>query len=617
MKFIINKVLLWSSKTGYLRQVNFKSNKVNLITGTNDRGKTAILEIISYCLLSEKVDIPQEVINENVAWYGINITVNRSTYTIARAKLGLAGETSNQVYLSKSGEIPNKPITNTNIREVLSILDDEFNIKFAKFDFDGEKADLIKNVSYRSLLILNVLTDNIITHKEDYLDFGVFRQNKNEKEKKTKENFDVAFNLAIGAEDPSNVILRKRIEKLEKDKKTNETKRNEFERILYSISKDAKNFGIVDDTIVGFEDNYKAVKELMQKFNNDKLSTDLVQFEDLKTQELILSRQIKNIKRYKIDFDKYNELNEKEVDSIQAIDYLYSNFSEVIETPIILEFIENLETEYKSIKKQILDSPFETPDISKEINELQEQLTEIQKELEQFPLFNWNFENEVGKYIHIGRLKERFMKNEEYKAKEIFDLKIAAFDKEISELEPFIKNKHIDKSFTKNKIENLIQKQIDNSNSLEEYKKYKAAFDLVDKIIKLRKSQFKYYSGVGSSSNYLFLHLSFFLGLHEFFIEPREAETAFVAPFLIIDQFSRPFAKEATQEERVSKFQKAMKLLTGFIEYLNIRLDEEFQFIILDNAKPDMIEKWNLPHIYFVEDFRNDNALITREMINN
>ncbi|MCW3808016.1 DUF3732 domain-containing protein [Plebeiibacterium marinum] len=615
MKFTINKVLLWSSKTDYLRQIEFEPNKVNLLTGTNDRGKTAILEIISYCLLSEKVDIPQEVINENVSWYGINITINRNTYTIARAKLGTAGETSFEIYLSKIGEIPNKPTNNSKKREVLSILDDEFNLKFAKFDFEGEKADLIKNVSYRSLLILNVLTDNVITHRDDYLDFGAFKQDKNEKEKRTKENFDVAFNLAIGAEDPSNVILRKRIEKLEKLKNTNETKRNEFEKILYSISKDAKNFGIIDDTIVGFDDNYKAVKNLMQKFNNDKLSTDLVQFEDLKTQELILTRQIKSLKRYKRDFDKYNELNEKDVDSIQAIDYVYNNFSEVIETPIVLEFIENLETEYKNIKKQILDSPFEAPDVSQEINELQEQLSDIQKELEQFPLFNWNFENEVGKYIHIGRLKERFMKNEEYKAKEKFDLNIAAFEKEIAELEPYIQSKHIDKTLTKSKIETLIQKQIDNSNALEEYKNYKASFDLADKIIRLRKSQFKYFPGVGSSSNYLFLHLSFFLGLHEFFLEPREAETAFVAPFLIIDQFSRPFAKEATQEQRITKFQKAMKLLTGFIEYLNLRHEDEFQFIILDNARQDMIEKWNLPHIHFVEDFRNDNALITKEMM--
>ena len=49
MRFYINKLLLWL-KDGSLRTLKFENDKVNVITGNSKTGKTAILEIIDYCL---------------------------------------------------------------------------------------------------------------------------------------------------------------------------------------------------------------------------------------------------------------------------------------------------------------------------------------------------------------------------------------------------------------------------------------------------------------------------------------------------------------------------------------------------------------------------------------
>ncbi len=619
MKFCLHKIILWSLKTHVIRTIDFMPNKINIITGKEDTGKSAILKIIAYCFLSQKVnDIPQEIINENVAWYGLSFTINGNNYTIARERPADNGFPSSVLYFSQIGEIPQKPYHNSKRSEINYFLNKEFNVKFINFDFEGEKSELIKNISFQTLLFFNILSSNILTHETDFFDFGFLKQSTTDKNKKSKEYFDIAFDLVIGAEDPSLVVLRKRIEKLEKEKKRFESKRQEFEKVLYTISKDAKNFGIIDENVTGFENNYEAVSSLMRKFNNDKLSTDLSQFEQLKTEELILTRQIRNLKRYQKEFEKYNELQSKEIDSLKPIDFLYENFHEIIDTPIVHEFIENLELEFKSIKKQLQENPPEVPNVENRIAELNNQLAQIQLELEQFPIFNWNFETEVGKYIHIGRLKERFYENEKYKAKEKFDIELNRINQEIEDLSTFVKYQHIDKEQTKLDIENSIQKYIDNSNVLEEYKEYKVRFDLQEKSINLSKKYQFYKGGIGSSSNYLFLHLAFFLGLHEYFIEPREIETPSILPLLIIDQFSNPFEKDVsiTKEQQDTKFKKAMNLLNGFIKYLNSSLKDEFQIIILDNSRPQMIRDWNMENIHFVEDFRNGNALITNEMIN-
>jgi predicted ATP-binding protein involved in virulence len=51
MKFYFHKLVLWLSNNEK-RELLFEPNKVNVITGGSNTGKSAILQIIDYCLSS-------------------------------------------------------------------------------------------------------------------------------------------------------------------------------------------------------------------------------------------------------------------------------------------------------------------------------------------------------------------------------------------------------------------------------------------------------------------------------------------------------------------------------------------------------------------------------------
>ena len=110
MTFYIDKILLWL-KDGSLRSLQFCNDKVNVITGNSKTGKTAILEIIDYCLCGgpETVVISREHIGENVQWYGIRFCINEKIYTVARGSISAKGKFSNDFYFSQTGEIPDIP----------------------------------------------------------------------------------------------------------------------------------------------------------------------------------------------------------------------------------------------------------------------------------------------------------------------------------------------------------------------------------------------------------------------------------------------------------------------------------------------------------------------------
>ena len=111
MKFYFNKIILWLDGN-IKRELEFVPDKVNVISGGSSTGKSAILQIIDYCLFASKSKIPESVINENALWYGINITINEKIYTICRKALS-QGASSNDYCFSSLGVIPDLPAYST------------------------------------------------------------------------------------------------------------------------------------------------------------------------------------------------------------------------------------------------------------------------------------------------------------------------------------------------------------------------------------------------------------------------------------------------------------------------------------------------------------------------
>ncbi len=70
MTIQVRSVVLYN-RAGAIREVKFKPGGVNVITGRSLTGKSAIIEIIDYCLGRSTFTVPEGVIRESVAWYAV------------------------------------------------------------------------------------------------------------------------------------------------------------------------------------------------------------------------------------------------------------------------------------------------------------------------------------------------------------------------------------------------------------------------------------------------------------------------------------------------------------------------------------------------------------------
>lgn len=85
MTMQIKLIALFNSR-GQLRQLDFRLGEVNIISGSNNTGKSAVIDIVEYCLGNSEFNVPEGHIRTDVEWYAVLFQVNQFQVFIAKPK---------------------------------------------------------------------------------------------------------------------------------------------------------------------------------------------------------------------------------------------------------------------------------------------------------------------------------------------------------------------------------------------------------------------------------------------------------------------------------------------------------------------------------------------------
>ncbi len=92
------------NRAGERRELRFQPGKVNVVTGASKTGKTALIDIVDYCLGRNEYTIRSGVIRDTVVWYVLHVQLPSSQAIIGRqAPDGAA--TSTAVHLDVGGDL--------------------------------------------------------------------------------------------------------------------------------------------------------------------------------------------------------------------------------------------------------------------------------------------------------------------------------------------------------------------------------------------------------------------------------------------------------------------------------------------------------------------------------
>jgi predicted nucleic acid-binding Zn-ribbon protein len=616
MKFHVNEIRLWLAGDKPIRSLKFLNNKVNVITGISGTGKTSIMTIIDYCLLGSESKLVEEVINENVLWYGLSFTINEKNYFIARGKM-IKQVPSKEIYFSSTGLIPDIPKPTIEKDDLRKILEEEFNIdRNLVVPYGGNVIRAGSKVSFRYFLLFITQSSNIIINPNVFFDYDLYDSEK------YKEALDRIFDLSIGVDSVQNILIKEKLGQLEKDIAKLEKKRNAIDKELNVFSQriqqlvvEAQEFDLIEKRILKTDEAVKRLSLLVQEFKEDKINTDLSEIEDLYRKRRDLARGIRNLKSFENEVEKYQSTLKADAESLAPIEYINKNLKELIAIPELRTFLESLEVELISIKDTIkLQKPFSAK-VSDDVSTKEAELLEINQRIAAYPIETKEFKSSVSKFIFIGELKAKLsFYNREWE-NEDFGEAILKLQEEYDELETQVQDSEERREILLQLLLDRIQRFVSESTAIGSYNTFRAYINHKKKILQLREPQSVSPSNIGSSSNHMFLHLFFFLGLHEHFMRER---IRYIPQFLIIDQLSQPYyeAAKKTGKQEIednddrSKLTQAFGLLNDFVQMIQTELKEDFQIILLEHAPKEYWEQNDFKAFHLVDEFRDGNALI-------
>ncbi len=612
MKFHIKVLKLWLNN-GKTRKVTFEPNKVNIVTGNSSTGKTAILDIIDYCFFASKSEIPDAIINKNTAWYGLSFSINEKNYVMAR-KAPVQSKVSEDYYFSSSGDLPKEaPIANNTKSAVKKVIEAEFGIdENVKIPFGGENISAGSKISLRYFLLFNTISQNIIINK--YIFFDI--KNKNY----YKEALPRIFDLAVGIDDIENVLrkekkkeIKKKIKEIERIMKQKNNGANIFHSNISKTIQQAKEYLLIsEDTDI--EDSIEQLQSMVNSVTLSIKDKPLPKYDSITRDIQLLQLQIRNLDLFSQEYTLHKK-NLKEVnDSLKPISFINENDNLIIKTPAYKDIITSLTAEFKKIKAAVKEMTPLDSNISNFKKKYEEKINKLNLERELLPEKENVFENDAAKHIFIGEIKAKLelYAPEQNNTEESDNLKILSLENDLKNLK--INDIEQNKKEFLESINKIMQGYMEHiGTALGNYKECHLSFNYQDKKLEIKKDILAPVEETGSSSNYMFLHLFLFLGLQKIIMQRG---IPFVPPFLVIDQFSRPYwgngqekKKDHLNNDDMSKVKAALRLLNQFITDAK----KDFQMIVFEHIDQSMWK--DMKNIHLVEEFTNGNALIPESLL--
>ena len=606
MKFCLKKIVLWL-KNGKQRTLKFEENKVNLITGKQSTGKSTIIEIIDYCFFARTKGMPEgEIIDENVEWYGINFLINDKHFTIARHR----EEKPEQYYFSSSGDIPPEPFDNCSRKNLKNYIDKEFSLDGnIVFPYGGREIKKNSTISPRYFMLFNTQRRDTLSSKDFLFD------------KQTNiryiEALERIFDIALGVSTVENL---KKIEKLkDKEKEKNRLenkqklfleKKSDFSKEILELCLRAKQLFIVADKI---DDNdcLNLLQEKIKILNTDYVdnSNILIKYEEKK---LSLELKKSRFKKYLNQYKSYKSLLQNDLESLQPIEYLKDEFQDILNLDNNLDLLVNsLSKELVQIKAYVSSRKHPaTIELKSIIKNIDKELKTVNQKISLISSKDNLSKNITQKQqlLFLGEVKAKIPLYSSSVESENYEEEIKKINKSIKLLENDIE--HIDRSkviYILNELMYEIFNQLDYK--LGGYEDYKPFFDIKSKQIFLTKldkfikhTDIPDVKNIGSSSNHLFLHLTFFLSIHRLFIKQK---VPFIPEFLILDQPNTPYYSTDDKEKEI--FFKALKMLDEHINYFNNELKRDFQIILLEHVQwKDILKNGSFDNYHLVEEWRDE-----------
>lgn len=647
MQLQILKLIIWpKAEELQPREIHFKPNAINIISGESGTGKSALTSIIDYCLGGTKCTIPVGIIREYSLWYGLLLEMKDGKLLIARKDPG-DKKSSEDMYWSEGKDVPVPTRPEKNISRNVMISSLNYRCGLSKDPDPEEYTYHSPYASFRDLSAFNFQPQHIIANPFTLF----FKADTTEHREKLRS----IFPLVLGIIDYETLQKQRRKKQLKKELESIRQKLDLIEMRSNLVSQELSSYlakasylgllmpnevsdlkqgadplgilKIIHDRILDLKHSY-SYSSLSDDFNKD-LAECIEQESTLKLYIDDLSRQKNKLTEIAAISDSYQDDLKSQEERLTSVHWLRKKLSNRFKCPFCnvkhkrelpqVQSLFDLADEFADLSGHLAKT---SPLINDDIRKLEEQIDDYEKKLKTIiekreRLESLRTEKEelwqqnMNLYLFAGELKTA-METLKQSGESPERSKANSIEQELNEIDYSLGEQRNEKTRIMLKVSRLISYY---AKKLElEYSQEPVKLNIQELTVEIGKDGYFLWE-IGSGKNWVGYHIATLLALHEYFSSlPKNI----VPSFLLLDQFSQAHFPQAVGEtttavgeattrperpETQSEVLEVKRIFENIADFMS-RVKHEFQVIITEHAGLDVWE--GIPGVFSVGNWRHD-----------
>jgi hypothetical protein len=637
VSFTIRAIVIYSH-SGAQRVVPFNAHGLNIITGKSKTGKSAIIDIVDYCLGRGSFNVAEGAIRKKVAWFGLHIAKGSDAVFIARDNPGPGASTGSKVYFQR-GIVESYPSLETISKNTTETSLKEFITRFAGIDENehrpqwGTRKPLEANISHALLLCFQ--KQNTIASQDQLF----HRMNEDFLPQSLKDTLP----YFLGAVDESHFLLIAELDELQRRLRTLEaTEAKQLQAVEVSRSRvtrvlnEGKKVGLIGQDYQAVDDTVFTYLSTVAEYPMDE--ADLIPdfgetIERLRGEQATLqnrlgdlNQDIRAAKSYLSDQSDFSREATEQRARLRSIELFKTEVASPHQCPFCdselktpIPTVAEINQSLRDVSDQLEGVYRDSPHIQRHIVELEtaigraaDDLRLVQRELQKAVAEDAAAKARQDQMLSRGRFLGRLSEFLESVAPQTDDDGVAA---QIAELRAMIASirSRINSDESESKPETILSfisdkmteysKELDlehSGSSLRlDLKKLTVVANTVDGPIPLNR--------MGSGENWVGYHVLSHLALH-WWLRLRERP---VPAFLIFDQPTQAYYPPDSTEGGLDEIEKdadrtAVQALFKLMATACAEIQPDFQLIVLDHAH--LNDDWFESAI--VAEWRGNHALV-------
>lgn len=625
----IFKMILYN-EFGKKRELSFKLGSLNIITGKSKSGKSAVGEIIEYCLGSKKCNIADGIIREKVSWYGLLLQFSKFQLFIARKnpdedknksdlfyfregenvaipsldeirpnanldailkKLGSLSNISENHYTDSSNQI-NKSIKSNFTAALKFCFQDQDEIASKNVLFHNQAQPFVQNAIKNTLpYFLGASTEDavILISEKKRLEKQLKKLQAEYEEYKGISNYSPSLvnNLIEEAQDVG-LLNKAQVKKLKED-----NNRTEIVKTLSSLNANNLTEYMGDERLLSLQNEIAHQQDILSRYNSRIQEVEIYQrnFQNFHDELGYKSSRLKSIGLFKsLNFEtNYCPFcSNKLSNPLPNLDEMKRSLLDLNNS------IEKVDSEQPKLDAYLMDLKEKRNETRSNISDLRLQINDAYDQ-QKDALKNRDIYYQQSKVL--GRISLWLESQRVEKDKIDFSGKINRLSQKID-----IIDSKLDESFNEDQVEYALSKIQANMNNWTqaldlEYENSTYRFDLKKMTVIVDKDRPIPLNQLGSGENWLGAHLITYFAFQKFFIQHNRP----VPAFLFLDQPSQVYFPVTM--EKLQPGSEDYKAVENIYAFINDRVNEEdgkLQVIVVDHARlqnkifdKSVIENWH------------------------